>query len=200
MADHSHSDDGPYHPKNAIGSTMNAVLLTGGAGLVVSGVQNTLAKENRGFLGLFTRTGSTIGLFALMGGTYAFVKDASANIREKDDTWNTALGGLFAGALVGIPTGRLPRVLGFGAGLSILLATFEYSGAHFRGNRWKEHVDEVARKDEIRTTRRRPFEETIAEIGEGRGIYGPGYAERRAALLKAKYNIDVPVTPEKPYA
>ena len=37
-----------------------------------------------------------------MGGTYQFAKTASANLREKDDSWNTAIGGFLAGSLVGM--------------------------------------------------------------------------------------------------
>lgn len=37
-----------------------------------------------------------------MGGTYAFVRAASANLREKDDPWNTALAGFSSGALLGL--------------------------------------------------------------------------------------------------
>lgn len=37
-----------------------------------------------------------------MGGTYAFVSTASANLREKNDPYNPGLGGFFAGALVGL--------------------------------------------------------------------------------------------------
>lgn len=39
---------------------------------------------------------------AAMGGTFAFVSTASANLREKDDPYNVGLGGFFAGALVGL--------------------------------------------------------------------------------------------------
>ena len=42
------------------------------------------------------------GALAAMGGTYAFVSTASANLREKNDPYNDGLGGLFAGALVGL--------------------------------------------------------------------------------------------------
>ena len=38
---------------------------------------------------------------AAMGGTYMFAKTASANLREKDDSYNPALGGLLAGAIMG---------------------------------------------------------------------------------------------------
>ncbi|KAK6352820.1 hypothetical protein TWF696_004821 [Orbilia brochopaga] len=200
MPDHGH-DNNEYHPKDAVASTMKAVMYSGTAGLIVSGVQNALARENRGLFGVFTKTGTTFGMFVLMGGTYAFIKDASANLREKSDAWNAGLGGFFAGSLIGIPSGRMPRVVGFGAGLGIILATFEAAGGTFRGSKWKQpDVDEFARKEAIRLKRRASYEDTIAEVGEGRGIYGPGYAERRAQLLKEKYGIDVPVEPEKPYA
>ncbi|KAF3283617.1 hypothetical protein TWF970_000795 [Orbilia oligospora] len=138
---------------------------------------------------------------AAVGGTYAFIKDASANLRETDDPWNAALGGFFGGALLGIRTGRIPYVLGFGAGLATLVASFDAGGNHWRGAKWREgYVDDVARREAIRSTRRRAYEETIEEIGEGRGVYGPGYAERRAARLKEKYGVEVPLEHEKPYA
>lgn len=40
-------------------------------------------------------------VIAAMGASFSFVKAASANIREKDDSLNPALGGLIAGAILG---------------------------------------------------------------------------------------------------
>lgn len=37
-----------------------------------------------------------------MGGTFSFVSTASANLREKNDFLNHALGGACAGSLVGL--------------------------------------------------------------------------------------------------
>jgi Tim17/Tim22/Tim23/Pmp24 family len=37
-----------------------------------------------------------------MGGTYAFVSTASANLREKNDPWNHFWGGMTGGALLGL--------------------------------------------------------------------------------------------------
>lgn len=37
---------------------------------------------------------------AAMGGTYTFASLASANLREKDDTWNVAIGGFAGGAML----------------------------------------------------------------------------------------------------
>ena len=46
-----------------------------------------------------------------MGGTYEFTKFASANLREKNDSLNTALGGLVAGSVLGFRRERPLRYL-----------------------------------------------------------------------------------------
>ena len=64
----------------------------------------------------------------------------------------------------------MPAVLGYGAFTSILLAAFEYTGASLKGKKPEiEGMDEFERKQHLRTNRRRPLEETLAEVGEGRG-------------------------------
>lgn len=55
-----------YHPKDAVTATIHTTLLTGGAGLFASAVQNTLAKQNVGPWGIFTRTGGTIAVFGTL--------------------------------------------------------------------------------------------------------------------------------------
>ena len=52
-----------FTPKDAISTTLSAAKLTGGAGLLVAAVQNTLLRENIGAFGVFTRFGSTVALF-----------------------------------------------------------------------------------------------------------------------------------------
>jgi hypothetical protein len=37
-----------------------------------------------------------------MGGTYEFARNAAANLREKDDSLNTAIGGFLAGSILGL--------------------------------------------------------------------------------------------------
>ena len=39
---------------------------------------------------------------ATMGGAYEFTRYAAANLREKDDSYNTALGGFLAGSVLGL--------------------------------------------------------------------------------------------------
>lgn len=42
------------------------------------------------------------GFIAAVGGSYEFTRFASANLREKDDSLNTAIGGFLAGSVLGL--------------------------------------------------------------------------------------------------
>lgn len=63
----------------------------------------------------------------------------------------------------------MPRVLGYGALMSVALTVFNYTGSSLKGYWAATNVDEYERKEMLRKNRRRPIEETLAEIGEGRG-------------------------------
>jgi len=181
---------GTYHAKDAVAQATNSAMIAGAAGLTMSAVQNSLSRQNYGALGVFTRTGSTIGLFAIVGGGYEFARCASANLRQKDDAINTAIGGFVGGAVLGLRFRTLPAVLGLGAMTSIVLGVFDYTGGKFSGYD-RDEGDEFERKQHLRKDRRKPITETLEELGEGRGIYGPGYQERRRERIKEAYGIDV---------
>ncbi|KAI9643337.1 hypothetical protein NHQ30_007956 [Ciborinia camelliae] len=181
-----------YHPKDALKAGINGALITGTAGALASAIQNSLHKKNIGAMGVFTRTGSTAFIFTAVGGTYEFTKYASANLREKDDSFNAAIGGFLAGSVLGMKFGSTPAVLGFGAMTAVVLSAFNYTGGALSGYKRDPDVDEFERKEHLRKNRRIPLEQTISELGEGRGIYGPGYDERRRERIKERYGIDVP--------
>ncbi|KAJ6014573.1 hypothetical protein N7540_009164 [Penicillium herquei] len=187
-----HEEDHSYHPKDAISAATKTTLLTGTVGLMASAVQNTLARRNVGALGVLTRSGGTIGIFAAMGGTYEFVRTASANLREVEDTYNTALGAFFSGSLLGFRARSFPAVLGYGVALSTAMVAFEYTGGSLFGYQKDRSEDEFERRQKIRKNFQTPAEQTFAELGEGRGIYGPNYEERRAERIKETYGIEVP--------
>jgi len=185
--------DMTYQPKDAIETSIKSATMTGGAGLFLAAVQNTILRENVGAFGVFTRFGGTIALFAAMGGTYAFVSTASANLRQKNDPYNQGLGGFFAGTLVGLRKRTFPSVLGNGLALGVVLAGVHLAGGSFIGEPPAgADEDRYLTKEMIRKRFRRPVNETINELGEGRGIYGPGYEERRKQRIKEAYGIDVP--------
>ena len=62
-----------------------------------------------------------------------------------------------------------PAVLGWGAGLAILQGAFDYTGGKFSGYEKDPNVDEYERKEALRNNRRRPVQETLEQLGEGRG-------------------------------
>jgi hypothetical protein len=107
---------------------------------------------------------------------------------------------------------RMPAVLGWGTLTAVALASFEYTGGSLKGFGRDPAVDEYERKEMLRKNRRRPIEETIAEVGEGRcefdayipmhaaggviwltcaAIHPPGYEDRRRERLKEKYGIEI---------
>jgi len=63
----------------------------------------------------------------------------------------------------------IPAVLGFGALTSVVLGAYDYTGGALSGRKKDPEIDEFERKQELRKNRRRPIEQTISEIGEGRG-------------------------------
>ncbi|RYO85080.1 hypothetical protein DL764_009229 [Monosporascus ibericus] len=181
-----------FHQKNAIKSGVRGGLAGGAAGLFIAAVQNSLAKRNVGSWAVFSKHGNTIATYAVMGTTFKFTTDAAANLREKDDTLNTTIGAFVAGATLGLRAGRIPRILGFGALFSVVFTAFEYTGGSLRGGQNRANdLDEYERKEFMRLNRRRPMEETVAELGEGRGIRPPGYEERRRERLKEKFGVEI---------
>lgn len=159
----------PYRPVNAVQRGITSSIPSAAAGLFVSAMQNTLETHNRGALGVFTRTGSTIVIFTAMGGAYSFVSAASSNLREKSDAWNAFWGGAVAGAIGGLKQRTFPAMLGCGAALGVLMSTLEWTGGSLSGVKnmaanggFKNPMFEV--KD------RRPKDEMIARLGGGRGV------------------------------
>ncbi|KAL2262234.1 hypothetical protein VTK26DRAFT_2070 [Humicola hyalothermophila] len=185
------ADDHHYQPKDAIHNGIYEGLYMGGGGLLFAAVKNSLAKRNVGPWPVFTKNAGLIGTFAAVGGVFAFTRDAAANLREEDDYVNHGIGGFFAGATLGLTTGRMPRIIGYGALTAVVMAGFHYTGGSLRGYWQSQDVDEYERKEMLRKNRRRPIEETLAEIGEGRGIKPPGYEERRRQRIKEKYGVDI---------
>ncbi|KAI1204215.1 uncharacterized protein F4807DRAFT_448364 [Annulohypoxylon truncatum] len=165
-------EETPFHPHDALKSGIKGAILGGSAGFIVAAVQNSLAKTNVGAWAVLTRGGGTIAMFTAVTSVYSFSKDATANLREKNDTFNTTVASFLGGATIGLRTGRIPQILGFGAAFAAVMSTFEYTGGSLRGRARTENpeMDDYEYKEAQRKTRRRPIEETLANIGEGRGI------------------------------
>ncbi|KAF3352389.1 hypothetical protein VdG1_09076 [Verticillium dahliae VDG1] len=159
--------DDVHHPKDALKAGFTGLTIVGTSGFFVAAIHNALQVNNVGAMSVFTRSGGIIGIFALGGGAYEFTKTASANLRHKNDPWNSAIGGFVAGSILGMTRKRMPTVLG------------------------RPEEDEFERKLALRANRRRPIEETIAELGERRELKTEGYDERRRERLQAKYGVEI---------
>jgi len=55
-----------FERRDAIGQGVKGSLIMGGVGSILSGVQNSLAKQNIGAMGVITRTGGTIAIFGML--------------------------------------------------------------------------------------------------------------------------------------
>ncbi|KAF1946447.1 NADH-ubiquinone oxidoreductase 213 kDa subunit [Clathrospora elynae] len=188
-----------FHPRDALSNTVSTALQTTAVGAIIAGVQNTLRKQNVGAMGILTRSGGIIAIYGGVGAAYQFTLDATSNLRQKDDCYSEAIAGFVAGCGVGIARRSLPFMLGAGAAFSTVMTAYRYTNG-LRGigdiRTVTDDDGEVERREELKKMRRRPLSETIQELGEGRGIYAPGYEERRRQRLLEKYGIDVKAAQE----
>jgi hypothetical protein len=73
--------------------------------------------------------------------------------------------------LIQFPTGRtIPSVLGNGLAVGVILAATHVAGANFIIAPPEGTEDKMLAREELRRRFRRPIQETINEIGEGRGM------------------------------
>lgn len=65
----------------------------------------------------------------------------------------------------------MPAVLGYGAALATVIGLFEYTGGQLMPIGKDPQIDDFDRKEALKKRYRRPVQETINEIGEGRGLF-----------------------------
>ncbi|KAK7064272.1 NdufA11 NADH dehydrogenase subunit [Favolaschia claudopus] len=97
--------DTQFHPKPALYNAMVFGSQSAVAGVVIAGLRNALSGRNAGFI-------APIGLFAVVGASFALTESAVANQREADDPISAASGACAAGFLLGLSTRSLPMALG----------------------------------------------------------------------------------------
>ncbi|KAK6448117.1 hypothetical protein FP744_10004367 [Trichoderma asperellum] len=189
----------PYVPHDVLDETAKTSLVGLGSGFFIAAVQNAMSRRNVGALSVFTRGAPIIGICgmdfrtpeecAAGPGAYAFFSRTMMNLREKEDAWAAAFGGFMCGSVLGLPFKRTPVMFALGAFVGTAQGLFHVAGG--RLDSFYKEEDEFERKEIIRRTTRVPVEQTIAELGEGRGIRPPGYEERRRERIKEKYGFEV---------
>ena len=63
----------------------------------------------------------------------------------------------------------LPALIGYGAAYSVIIGAYSFTGGRLSGPPQDPNEDGYAKKMALRTNFRRPIQETIDELGEGRG-------------------------------
>lgn len=63
----------------------------------------------------------------------------------------------------------MPAAFAYGGVLAGILAAYNATGNKLGGYEGREAADELDRKEFMRKNRRRAMEETVSELGEGRG-------------------------------
>ena len=64
-----------------------------------------------------------------------------------------------------------------------VIGVFAFTGGKLSGFDKDPNVDEYERKEAMRLNRRRPVEETLAEVGEGRGKSGTKPPQQSISLF-----------------
>lgn len=90
-----------YHEKSALNNGFKGAIQAGAFGLFVSAVQNSLGTHKQGAMGVFTRTGSSIGFFAAIGAAFGVTESFVSNFRQRDDSINGAVGACASGFVIG---------------------------------------------------------------------------------------------------
>ncbi|KAF9584714.1 hypothetical protein BGW38_005457 [Lunasporangiospora selenospora] len=112
---------------------LQAAGMGAGVGLLVSAVQNSVGSHSHGAIGIISRTGSSIGIFAAMAGVFAATDSAVANVRETKDAWNSAAAGCAAGLVAG-GYQRSGQTMVFGCvGMAAMMTAFDLSGSSLKG-------------------------------------------------------------------
>jgi hypothetical protein len=63
----------------------------------------------------------------------------------------------------------MPVVMGLGSAVGVIQGALYFMGG--RIDSFKKESDEFERKEKVRRSTRLPIEQTVAEIGEGRGMW-----------------------------
>merc|ERR1712224_290727 len=114
-----HGAGKPYKPHDVITETTQAAIVSFVAASFLAGLKNSFSKQNLGVTGVLTAQAPILGLVTAAPTTYMFVRGATNNLIGREDAWGSTAGGFAAGAILGLPSKRMPIVMGLGAAVGL---------------------------------------------------------------------------------
>ena len=91
--------------------------------------------------------------------------------------------------MTSISARSLPAALGYGVALSAGMFAFDFTGGSLFGTSKDKDVDEFDRRTKLRKAFQSPGEETVAELGEGRGMYPSHFHALSFQVLSVSTNL-----------
>ena len=107
-------------------------------------------------------------------------------------SWNKATGLDSVSPSITRAGRNFPATVGYGAGAAIFLGFFEFTGATLQGlGLGPAREDDYGSKEWMRKNRRRPIQETLDELGEGRGEYSAREDDMEVSLTYVEACTDL---------
>lgn len=169
-----------YTPLETSTLTKNAFYYSFAIGALTAATQNSLARDGRGAMAVFTKSGKLWGAITAVVTTYQFSYCSISNLREQNDSINDYLAGALAGAVLGSFTKSLGKSVGTGLGVGLLCGITHWAGNTIgdrENNAYKargglenqllhKEYNEGEKQGLWEAVRRRPLSEAKERLGE----------------------------------
>uniref|UniRef100_A0A060T9D3 ARAD1D14542p n=1 Tax=Blastobotrys adeninivorans TaxID=409370 RepID=A0A060T9D3_BLAAD len=166
-----------FEPRDTLALTSRAAVLSTGAGVFVAALKASLGPS-RTSLGSIITHSRYIWLYGAVGTAYTVGEAVTANLHQKESAWNTFVGGMLAGGVMGASYkngARVSKVIGGAIALGTILGLAHWTG-NFNGYDRKEaakqssgepvEVEKGDRQTFWQVVHRRPLSQTIDELGD----------------------------------
>ncbi|KAI8050845.1 hypothetical protein BDF22DRAFT_777570 [Syncephalis plumigaleata] len=130
---HYSDESSKYKARDCVGETVKIGAGSALAGVAFSIVSNAYQTHKFDKTSVFTRTGSSVKAFGLVGVTYSATYCLMSNMRQKQDHWSSGTAGAVAGATLGLLGRSFPIMVGAAAAIGATMWVYDYTGGTVRG-------------------------------------------------------------------
>lgn len=169
-----------YTPLETSSLTKTVFFYSIAIGGLTAGAQNSLARDGRGAMAVFTKSGKLWGAIIAVLTSYEFSYCSISNLREKNDATNDLLAGGVAGTVLGSFTKSLGKTVGSALGVGLICGFTHWAGFALgdrtnsaykaRGGLENQLLNKEYKEGEKQglweAVRRKPLSETKERLGE----------------------------------